>query len=56
MERAIDRLARRLDLEPAELRRRNLIQPEQMPYRTGLLDRRGIPQIRGLLEMLIGWD
>ncbi|HAE53699.1 MAG TPA: hypothetical protein DCG25_01910 [Acidimicrobiaceae bacterium] len=44
MERAIDRLARRLDLEPAELRRRNLIQPEQMPYRTGLLDRRGIPQ------------
>jgi carbon-monoxide dehydrogenase large subunit len=35
MERVIDRLARELDLEPAELRRRNLIQPEQIPYTTG---------------------
>ncbi len=35
MERVIDRLARKLDLEPAELRRRNLIQPEQIPYTTG---------------------
>ncbi len=36
MERVIDRLARKLDLEPAELRRRNLVQPEQIPYTTGL--------------------
>jgi carbon-monoxide dehydrogenase large subunit len=35
MERVIDRLARALNLEPAELRRRNLIQPEQIPYTTG---------------------
>jgi carbon-monoxide dehydrogenase large subunit len=35
MERVLDRLARALDIEPAELRRRNLIQPEQMPYTTG---------------------
>lgn len=35
MERAIDRLARKLSVEPAELRRRNLIQPEQIPYTTG---------------------
>ena len=35
MERVIDRLARELNLEPAELRRRNLIQPEQIPYTTG---------------------
>ncbi|MEO8745916.1 MAG: xanthine dehydrogenase family protein molybdopterin-binding subunit [Candidatus Dormibacter sp.] len=35
MERVIDRLARVLELEPAELRRRNLIQPEQIPYTTG---------------------
>ncbi len=35
MERVIDRLARKVDLEPAELRRRNLIQPSQMPYATG---------------------
>jgi carbon-monoxide dehydrogenase large subunit len=35
MERVMDRLARSLDLEPAELRRRNLIQPDQIPYTTG---------------------
>jgi carbon-monoxide dehydrogenase large subunit len=44
MERAMDRLAVAMDLEPAELRRRNLVTADQMPYRTGLLDRRGIPQ------------
>ena len=36
MERIIDRLALKLDLESSELRRRNLIQPAQMPYTTGL--------------------
>jgi carbon-monoxide dehydrogenase large subunit len=41
MERAMDRLARKLELEPAELRRRNLIQPEQMPYTTGYPAGRG---------------
>jgi carbon-monoxide dehydrogenase large subunit len=35
IERIIDRLARELNMEPAELRRRNLIQPEQIPYTTG---------------------
>ena len=34
MERLVDRVARELDLDPAELRRRNLIGPEQMPYTT----------------------
>src|SRR6202521_1555998 len=41
MERVMDRLARGLDIEPAELRRRNLIQPEQMPYTTGYPAGRG---------------
>jgi carbon-monoxide dehydrogenase large subunit len=41
MERAMDQLARKLDIEPAELRRRNLIQPEQIPYTTGLPGGRG---------------
>ena len=36
MERMMDRLAERLEMDPVELRRRNLIQPEQMPYDTGL--------------------
>ncbi|HXN78123.1 MAG TPA: xanthine dehydrogenase family protein molybdopterin-binding subunit [Candidatus Dormibacteraeota bacterium] len=35
MERIMDRLARVLEIEPAELRRRNMIQPEQIPYTTG---------------------
>ncbi|MDQ6672785.1 MAG: xanthine dehydrogenase family protein molybdopterin-binding subunit [Chloroflexota bacterium] len=35
VERLMDRLARRLGVDPAELRRRNLIGPELMPYTTG---------------------
>jgi carbon-monoxide dehydrogenase large subunit len=34
-ERAVDLCAARLGLDPAEVRRRNLIRPEQMPYRVG---------------------
>jgi carbon-monoxide dehydrogenase large subunit len=36
MERAMDQLADRLGLDPVELRRRNLIQPADMPHDTGL--------------------
>ena len=35
IERVMDRLARALGLDPATLRRRNLIQPDQIPYTTG---------------------
>jgi carbon-monoxide dehydrogenase large subunit len=35
IERLIDQLAVKLRLDPAEIRRRNLIQPDQMPYDTG---------------------
>ena len=34
IERMMDRLASRLGLEPAEIRRRNLVPPEAMPYKT----------------------
>lgn len=43
MERLLDTLAGRLDLDPAELRRRNLIPTEEMPYRSGLTYRDGVP-------------
>jgi carbon-monoxide dehydrogenase large subunit len=43
MERLLDRAARQLKLDPAEIRRRNLIRPGEMPYRTGLLYRDGTP-------------
>ena len=34
VERAMDMLARELDMDPAALRRRNFIQPHQFPYKT----------------------
>jgi carbon-monoxide dehydrogenase large subunit len=37
VERAIDIAARELGMDRAEIRRRNLITPEQMPFRTGLV-------------------
>jgi carbon-monoxide dehydrogenase large subunit len=36
IERLVDLAARELNLDPAELRRRNYIAPEQMPFKTGL--------------------
>jgi aerobic carbon-monoxide dehydrogenase large subunit len=34
VERTVDLLARRLRMDPAELRRRNLVRPEDLPYET----------------------
>jgi carbon-monoxide dehydrogenase large subunit len=45
MERLLDRVARELKIDRAEVRRRNLIQPEQMPYEVGLTFRDGKPLI-----------
>jgi len=41
MERIIDLVAGSLGLEPAEVRRRNMIRSEEMPYRAGILYRDG---------------
>jgi aerobic carbon-monoxide dehydrogenase large subunit len=43
MERLIDRIARELDLEPNEVRRRNFIEPEQFPWDVGLPFQDGAP-------------
>jgi carbon-monoxide dehydrogenase large subunit len=43
MERLMDRVARELKLDPAEVRRRNFIQPAQMPYNVGIVFRDGRP-------------
>jgi carbon-monoxide dehydrogenase large subunit len=43
MERTMDLIARTLDLEPTEVRRCNMIQPEEMPYAMGLPYRDGEP-------------
>jgi carbon-monoxide dehydrogenase large subunit len=43
MERLMDLGARRLGLDPAEIRRRNLVRPHEMPYRPGLKYKDGMP-------------
>jgi aerobic carbon-monoxide dehydrogenase large subunit len=58
IERAMDRLAQKLDIDRVELRRRNLIQPDQIPYKTGFpAGRRGLVYDSGdypkLLEMTL---
>ncbi|WP_199562556.1 xanthine dehydrogenase family protein molybdopterin-binding subunit [Pelagibacterium lacus] len=45
MERLMDRVAREFDLDPAEVRRRNFIKPEQMPYNVGVIFRDGRPVV-----------
>lgn len=42
MDRVLDAVARACDIDPAEVRRRNLIQPLEMPYPNGLYYRDGI--------------
>jgi carbon-monoxide dehydrogenase large subunit len=43
MERLLDRVAQELDLDRAEVRRRNLVPPERMPYVTPIKTRSGSP-------------
>jgi carbon-monoxide dehydrogenase large subunit len=43
MERLLDIGARRLGLDPIEIRRRNLVRPGEMPYRSGLTYKDGVP-------------
>jgi carbon-monoxide dehydrogenase large subunit len=43
MEKVMDRIARELDMDPAEVRRRNLIQKDEYPYQVGILYRDNNP-------------
>ncbi|HEX5319620.1 MAG TPA: xanthine dehydrogenase family protein molybdopterin-binding subunit [Stellaceae bacterium] len=45
MERLVDLIAGKLELEPAEIRRRNMIRADEMPYATGILYRDGEPVV-----------
>ena len=65
MERTIDRIAAFLDIDRAELRRRNFIQPDEFPYDLGMIFQDGRPAIYDsgnypeLLEKvlaMIDWD
>jgi len=65
MERTVDRIAAHLGLDRAEVRRRNLIPPEAMPYDLGLTFQDGRPAIYdsgdfpatlAMVTEMIGWD
>jgi len=45
MERAVDLVANHLDLDPAEVRFRNMIPADAMPYEVGLTYRDGVPMV-----------
>jgi len=49
-ERLFDAAARKMDLDPAELRKRNMIRPEQMPYRNPMGQTYDVGQFAGLCE------
>lgn len=56
MERLLDRVSRELAIDPADLRRRNYIRPEQMPYAVGLTFRDGKPLVYDSGDYLAGHD
>jgi carbon-monoxide dehydrogenase large subunit len=59
IERLFDEAARKLGLDPAEIRRRNLIQPEQMPYTNAMAqvyDSGNFPSVLKQGLALAEWD
>jgi carbon-monoxide dehydrogenase large subunit len=60
MERGVDALADRLGLDPAEVRRRNLVRADQMPYENvtgrGAYDSGDYPEALRQALALVDWD
>lgn len=59
IERLMDQAAADLKLDPAELRRRNFIQPEQMPYTTPMgetFDSGNFPHMLARIRYLADWN
>src|SRR6059036_574207 len=56
LDRLLDRAARRSGIDPAELRRRNLIRFDEMPYTTGLRYRDGIPIVYDPADYRVAFD
>jgi carbon-monoxide dehydrogenase large subunit len=53
MERLMEKAARELELDPAEIRRRNFLRPERFPYRTHLGDLYDAGNFAGVLDKLL---
>ncbi|MBI2206815.1 MAG: xanthine dehydrogenase family protein molybdopterin-binding subunit [Candidatus Rokubacteria bacterium] len=56
LDRLLDRAARKLGMDPAEVRRRNLIRANEMPYQTGLSYRDGMPIAYDPADYVRGFD
>jgi aerobic carbon-monoxide dehydrogenase large subunit len=56
LDRLLDRAARATGLDPAELRRRNLIRADEMPYRTGLTYRDGVAIVYDPADYVAAFD
>jgi carbon-monoxide dehydrogenase large subunit len=56
MDRVMDLAARKLKLDPSEIRRRNLIQPAEMPYRPGLTYKDGVPIKYDPADLPAAWN
>ena len=56
LDRLLDRAARHLHMDPAELRRRNMIRPDEMPYRSGLTYRDGVPITYDAADYVTAFD
>jgi carbon-monoxide dehydrogenase large subunit len=56
LDRLLDRAARAAGLDPAELRRRNLVRPREMPYRTGLTYRDGAAIVYDPADYIAAFD
>jgi carbon-monoxide dehydrogenase large subunit len=59
VERLMDAAAQRLGLDPAEIRRRNFVRPEQMPYTNAMgqtYDSGNFPSVQAQALQLAEWD
>ncbi|MFI5266435.1 MAG: xanthine dehydrogenase family protein molybdopterin-binding subunit [Chloroflexota bacterium] len=56
MDRIVDCLARELDMDPAEVRRRNYIKADEMPYEVGMFYRDGAPLVYDSGDFLAGLE
>ena len=56
LDRLLDRAARALGMDPAALRRRNMIRPDEMPYRSGLTYRDGVPITYDAADYVMAFD
>jgi len=55
MERLLDKAARELKLDPAEIRRRNFIAPDAFPYQTHLGDTYDVGEFKKILDRLLAF-